>query len=70
MTCSIGSSEALFAYHRLQAYPAAVVNEAGNAVEALRLLRHEDFELVFLDLRLPECDGAPELLDLGKQVRR
>ena len=52
----------------LQAYPAAEIAEAGNAAEALRLVRQQPFELVFLDLRLPEREGAPELLEVGKQT--
>lgn len=54
----------------LQAYPAAEINEAGNATDALRLLRQQPFELVFLDLRIPERDGAPELLEVGKHTLR
>ena len=54
----------------LQAYPAATVDEAGNAAEALQLLERRTFDLVFLDLRLPEREGAPELLEVGKQTLR
>jgi DNA-binding NarL/FixJ family response regulator len=52
----------------LQAYPVAEVVEAGNAADALKLLEHRTFELVFLDLRLPEREGATELLEVGKQT--
>ena len=54
----------------LQAYPAAEIDEAGNAADALKLLEHRSFDLVFLDLRLPERQGAPELLEVGKQTLR
>lgn len=54
----------------LQAYPAAEIDEAGNAVDALELLQRRAFDLVFLDLRLPEREGAPELLEVGKQTLR
>lgn len=52
----------------LQAHPGAAIEEASNAAEALNLVRHRPFELVFLDLRLPEQDGMPELLEVGKQT--
>jgi two-component system nitrate/nitrite response regulator NarL len=52
----------------LQAYPAAEIDEAGNAADALELLQRRAFDLVFLDLRLPEREGAPELLEVGKQT--
>jgi len=52
----------------LQAYPTAEIHEAGNAADALNLLRRRAFELVFLDLSLPEQDGGPELLEVGKHT--
>lgn len=54
----------------LQTYPAAEIDAAGNAEGALQLLRERSFELVFLDLRLPEHEGAHELLEVGKQTLR
>ncbi len=50
----------------LQAYPQAEICEAGNAADALKLLQQQQFELVFLDLRMPEREGAIEHLDVGK----
>jgi DNA-binding NarL/FixJ family response regulator len=52
----------------LHTYPSAEIHEAGNAADALELLRQRTFELVFLDLRLPERDGAPEMLEVGKHT--
>jgi DNA-binding NarL/FixJ family response regulator len=52
----------------LQAYPQAEIREAGNAADALKLLRQQEFELVFLDLRMPEREGAIEHLDVGKHT--
>ncbi len=52
----------------LQAYPHSEVIEAGSAVEALEELRKQEFDLVFLDLRLPEREGAIENLEVGKQT--
>ena len=52
----------------LQAYPCAEICEAGDAAEALQVLRQQVFELVFLDLRLPEHPGTQELLDVGKRT--
>lgn len=54
----------------LQTYPAAEIDEAGNAADALQVLERRTFDLVFLDLRLPEREGTPELLEVGKQTLR
>jgi DNA-binding NarL/FixJ family response regulator len=51
-----------------QAYPQVEICEAGNAAEALRQLGQELFDLVFLDLRLPERDGSVETLEVGKRT--
>ena len=52
----------------LQAYPHSEISEAGNAFEALEQLRQQNFDLVFLDLRMPEREGAIESLDVGKRT--
>ena len=39
---------------------------AGGAAEALRLLAEGQFDVVFMDVRMPEIDG----LELGKALRR
>jgi len=54
----------------LQAYPAAQIDEAGTAADALRRLQDRSFDLVFLDLRLPETEGTPELLEVGRNTLR
>jgi DNA-binding NarL/FixJ family response regulator len=54
----------------LQAYPAAQIEEASNAVDALTLIRGASFDLVFLDLRIPERDSEPESLEIGKRALR
>jgi DNA-binding NtrC family response regulator len=41
------------------------VTAATGACEALELLRHNTFDLIICDLRMPECDG----LNLLQQVR-
>src|ERR1700732_2847331 len=52
----------------LQAYPHSEISEAGNAFEALEQLRQQNFDLVFLDLRMPEREGALENLEVGKRT--
>ncbi|MEJ7931898.1 LytTR family DNA-binding domain-containing protein [Ramlibacter sp. AN1015] len=47
--------------------PAAdVAGEAGNASQALELLRRQRFDLVLLDVRMPATDG----LSLAQEIRR
>ena len=41
------------------------VTSAGSGSEALRLLRESSYDLVFLDLRMPEYDG----LQILKEIR-
>lgn len=52
----------------LQAFPKAEIREAGNAAEAFAQLDRYPFDLVFLDLRLPEHEGTVESLDVGKRA--
>lgn len=52
----------------LQAYPQAEISEAGDAVEALEQLQKREFDLVFLDLRMPERAGAIENLEVDKRT--
>jgi CheY-like chemotaxis protein len=42
------------------------VREAGNGLEALRLLRENLPELIFLDLIMPEMDGFSFLVEIRK----
>ena len=44
----------------------AVVNTAGDATEALRVLRDTDVDVVFLDIRMPGLDG----MELARILRR
>ncbi len=43
-----------------------VVKTAGNGVEALEMLQHENFELIISDMKMPNMDGF-ELLKTVKQ---
>jgi DNA-binding LytR/AlgR family response regulator len=43
----------------------AVVNTAGDATEALRVLRNNDIDVVFLDIRMPGLDGMELARVLG-----
>jgi excisionase family DNA binding protein len=38
----------------------------GNSAEGLELVKHRDFDLVFLDLKMPDLDGA----ELLRQIRK
>src|SRR5260370_37681407 len=51
-----------------QTYPNSEISEAGNAADALKQLENEDFHLVFLDVKLPECDGAVDKIEVGKRT--
>lgn len=42
--------------------------EAGTAAQALAQLREREFHLVFLDIKLPEFDGALETIETGKRT--
>lgn len=54
------------AYH-LRADPrVARLHTAGDATEALRLLRDTDVDVVFLDIRMPGLDG----MELARVLRR
>jgi DNA-binding LytR/AlgR family response regulator len=44
----------------------AVVNTAGDATEALRVLRDSDVDVVFLDIRMPGLDGMELARVLGR----
>jgi DNA-binding NarL/FixJ family response regulator len=50
------------------AYPHSEVIEAGDAAEAIEQSGKQEFDLVFLDLRLPEHAGAIENLEVGKRT--
>jgi DNA-binding response OmpR family regulator len=43
-----------------------VFREAGNAAAALNLIRVEDFDVIFLDLKLPDAEG----IDVFREARR
>jgi DNA-binding NarL/FixJ family response regulator len=51
-----------------QTYPNSEISEAGNAADALKQLENEAFHLVFLDVKLPECDGAVDEIEVGKRT--
>src|SRR3982751_5343945 len=44
----------------------AVVHTAGDATEALRVLRDSDIDVVFLDIRMPGLDGMELARVLGR----
>jgi DNA-binding NarL/FixJ family response regulator len=52
----------------LQAYPHSEISDAGTAAEAIEQVGKQSFDLVFLDLRLPEREGAIENLEVGKRT--
>jgi two-component system, NarL family, nitrate/nitrite response regulator NarL len=53
----------------MQAHPQSDIRETGNASDALAILREDkDFDLVFLDARLPEVDGGEDHSDVGKNT--
>lgn len=49
-----------------QAYPGAEVSEAGNADDAFKAIAAEEFDLIFLDAKLPARKGEADLLETGK----
>jgi DNA-binding NarL/FixJ family response regulator len=51
-----------------QAYPAAEVSEAGNADDAFKALAAEQFDLIFLDVKLPARKGEADLVETGKET--
>ena len=51
-----------------QAYPEAEVSEAGNADDALKAIAAEQFDLIFLDAKLPARQGAADLVETGKET--
>lgn len=52
----------------LQAHPHAEILEAGTATRAFELLHEREFDLVFLDIKLPEAEGVLESVDTGKRA--
>jgi DNA-binding NarL/FixJ family response regulator len=54
----------------LQAYAETEIQEASNSQEGLEKLQSGCFDVVFLDLRLPERPGVPESIDTGKSTLR
>lgn len=48
----------------LHTYPGATVDEAGNAAEAMRHISHGPWDVVFLDIDLPDRSGLDLLHDL------
>ncbi len=44
----------------------AVTGEAGTGVEAIALVRKEDFDIVLLDIAMPDKDGVDTLRDLRR----
>src|SRR5262245_187345 len=52
-----------------EADPAAEVETAGTAVEALRLLRQQRFDAAFVDIHMPGLTGL-ELVDLVNDLDR
>jgi len=51
-----------------QAYPGAEVAEAGDAEDALKALAAEEFDLIFLDAKLPARKGEADLVETGKET--
>lgn len=51
-----------------QSYPKAAVFEAGNAEDAFRLMAGEEFDIIFLDAKLPSDKGQPDLVETGKDT--
>ncbi|HKE97024.1 MAG TPA: response regulator transcription factor [Povalibacter sp.] len=51
-----------------QAHPGAVLAEAGNAEVALTLVREQQFDLVFLDAKLPARAGESDDIEIGKRT--
>jgi DNA-binding NarL/FixJ family response regulator len=51
-----------------ETYPNTKISEAGSATDALEQLKHHEFDLVFLDVRLPERDGEHDEIEVGKQT--
>lgn len=51
-----------------QVHPASEIAEAGSASKALEQLKLHSFDLVFLDIKLPEVDGGLEDIETGKRT--
>jgi DNA-binding NarL/FixJ family response regulator len=51
-----------------QAYPDAEVSEAGNADDAFKAIAAQEFDLIFLDAKLPARKGEPDLVETGKEM--
>jgi len=51
-----------------QAHPGAEISEAGNADDALATLKKSEFDLVFLDAKLPARAGENDDIETGKRT--
>jgi DNA-binding NarL/FixJ family response regulator len=51
-----------------QAYPRAEIAEAGNAADAFKEIAAQEFDLIFLDAKLPADKRAADLLETGKKT--
>jgi DNA-binding NarL/FixJ family response regulator len=51
-----------------QAYPESEVSEAGNAEDAFALMKEREFDIVFLDAKLPARKGAADVVETGKET--
>jgi two-component system, NarL family, nitrate/nitrite response regulator NarL len=49
-----------------QAYPRAEVSEAGDADEAFKAIAAQEFDLIFLDAKLPARKGEIDCVEIGK----
>jgi DNA-binding NarL/FixJ family response regulator len=51
-----------------QSYPEAAISEAGNSEDAFKAMANEDFDLVFLDAKLPAAIGQNDSVETGKET--
>lgn len=53
-------------------YPAAVIDHAGNAAEVLRHIRSKKYQMILMDLHMPDTDSTTlleQILSIDPQVR-